>query len=406
MPQVSQGCVQCGRDLSDFPAASGAGKADAPGALADSGFELLEDYHGASPGVMDSVALFAKNAVNEQLRQKERLLEYAKGSVPKVTIMCIECSEQVLETARQELEQRRASLAQMSETKELLDSCNLASTLAQRRKDAREVEASVATLREELLEMEAELDELKAGEIELRAELSSEGILGDLDRRLRDHQWQAEHEIDYYYDLCSSLSHQIRFLSLSAEQMQADRVLSQLYAVRSTDDAFAINDYRLALSPTASEDGLQWPEINAAWGEAALLLYNAIQVVRLRPRKEVKYDHLGVVPMGRCSRIVSKLETCDAAQEVWPLYHQRGQGDERKAFEDAVLLFARILSEVVENSAAQFPIAPFGDDLRIAVEEVEAATSEQYAMGDVGVARQDLLHQIAKALKWLIESLP
>lgn len=131
--------------------------------------------------------------------------------------------------------------------------------------------------------------------------------------------------------------------ALQQQLLSVSRSLDKLNALNAFNDSFhiwfeghfaTINNFRLGRLPTQMVD---WPEINAAWGQAALLLFC------LAKRVGYEFKQIRIVPVGSFSKIEVK-------KQSWSSYELYGPGGLfwQSRYDKAQLAFLSCLQELAE----------------------------------------------------------
>eukprot|EP00903_Cladosiphon_okamuranus_P013201 g12313.t1 len=137
--------------------------------------------------------------------------------------------------------------------------------------------------------------------VQLRTELRSlETQRGSLCTRGSE-AWAALSELAYARgvlgDECREMLQVSREVAENAARLSERSALSDLFSIRHIDGFPSINGYRLGRAPD-DKRRLHWNEINAAWGEAALLVRCVSNAVDFRSRR------FRLVPLNCASRVI------------------------------------------------------------------------------------------------------
>ncbi|CAM9096533.1 unnamed protein product [Scytosiphon promiscuus] len=163
--------------------------------------------------------------------------------------------------------------------------------------------------------------------VQLRAELRSlETQRGALCARGSE-AWAALSELAYARgvlgDECRELLQVSREVAESATQLSERSALSDLFSIRHVDGFPSINGYRLGRAPD-DKRRLHWNEINAAWGEAVLLVRCVCNAVDFRSTR------FRLVPLNCASRVVELASGDDSGglprETVEQGHQRRGSG--------------------------------------------------------------------------------
>ena len=200
-------------------------------------------------------------------------------------------------------------------------------------------------LQEKLVEHDKEQESLRQ---ELKALKKKEMQLNDQE----DEFWKVYHEL-------SSATERARLekAQLNLQLENDKKILSQLENANAYTDAFHIEDDvlgmgtinglrlgRLSQSARSTHEQVEWSEINAAWGQAALLL-NVLE-----RKLEFQCSEYKVVPCGSFSRV----EKIDNEKTVYELYGstdwQIGRLLHSRRFDYAMIGFLTCLNQLYEHS--------------------------------------------------------
>ncbi|KAJ2369827.1 autophagy protein [Coemansia sp. RSA 2610] len=213
--------------------------------------------------------------------------------------------------------------------------------------DVAEMEREIArqtdlehALRETLGELDAQLDALC-------------GQLGELDAQARAHdatraqQRRAHNEADAVVERGEAeqwaLDEQYARLAAQLTQLQRTNVYNDVFTVAVSEGVGSINGFRLGGRAT---HGVEWAEINTAWGQALLLL----QTVARR----LSYEFVGyrLIPMGSFSRIERLGGSGGEKGEALELF---GSGDmylgrlfQNRRFDAAMVAYLACLDQVAQ----------------------------------------------------------
>ncbi|KAI8322995.1 autophagy protein 6 [Martensiomyces pterosporus] len=215
-------------------------------------------------------------------------------------------------------------------------------------------------------------------ELERQAELERtlEETLGTLDSQLEDISSQIADldeetrqldalEAQHYQDLndyqhvlerCEAeqwaLDEKYARLAAQLTQLQRTNVYNDIFNIAVSEGIASINGFRLG--GRSSPYGVEWAEINAAWGQALLLLQTVA--------RKLNYEFLGykLIPMGSFSRI-EKVAEASATYELF------GSGDmylgrlfQNRRFDSAMVAYLACLDQLAQlvmslNSQIRLP---------------------------------------------------
>ncbi|KAL2134949.1 hypothetical protein VTI74DRAFT_10270 [Chaetomium olivicolor] len=207
--------------------------------------------------------------------------------------VCVECTELLLEELQKKLETTtRERDAYIGFLKEMQASAPTDEELRAREEALRKTQQAEAAAREEILQLEREKESLDA---ELRAlEAESQQLDAQEEAFWRERNAFASRLADFQNErdsINSKFDHDSRLL----EKLQRTNVFNDTFCI-SHDGTFAtINGLRLG---RLSSKPVDWPEINAAWGHALLLL------VTVADKLGYRFEGYEPQPMGSTSRII------------------------------------------------------------------------------------------------------
>ncbi|KAK3990329.1 autophagy protein Apg6-domain-containing protein [Cladorrhinum sp. PSN332] len=249
------------------------------------------------PGEHNGPADNEKDARRQQIERITKLFEILSSRSDIDHPVCVECTDTLVEELQKRLEattrERDAYVSFLKElqanapTDEELRAQEDALRKAQEaeaaaRKDIRQLEEEKAELDKELLALEEESRQVDSQEEHFWRERNA------FASRLADFQNERD-------SINSKFDHDSRQL----EKLQRSNVYNDTFCI-SHDGTFAtINGLRLGRINNSNP--VEWPEINAAWGHALLLL------VTVADKLNFTFEGYELQPMGSSSRIV-KLE--------------------------------------------------------------------------------------------------
>ncbi|KAH6619756.1 autophagy protein Apg6-domain-containing protein [Chaetomium sp. MPI-SDFR-AT-0129] len=207
--------------------------------------------------------------------------------------VCVECTDVLLEEMQKKLEltirERDAFIAFLKETQA---SAPTDEELRAREEALRKAQKEEAAARDEIRNLEREKEALDAESLALERE--SKQLDAQEDRFWRERNAFASRLTDFQNErdsINSKFDHDSRHL----EKLERSNVYNDTFWI-SHDGTFAtINGLRLG---RLSNNPVDWPEINAAWGHALLLLYTVAEKLGFR------FEGYELQPMGSTSRII------------------------------------------------------------------------------------------------------
>ncbi|KAG6037744.1 Vacuolar protein-sorting-associated protein 30 [Claviceps citrina] len=233
------------------------------------------------------------SARNDEMERVNRLFEILSSRSDIDHPICVECTDLLVEGLQRKLEastkERDAYVKYLRQVKAERPG---ADEIKARQDALKRAERERAAALEELKELESEKDTLDAEILALEEEsrqLDKEEELFWRERNAfatRMADFQAERD-----SINAKYTHDSQLL----EKLQRSNVYNDTFCI-SHDGSFAtINGLRLG---RLSNKPVDWPEINAAWGHALLLL------VTVADKLDYRFDGYDPQPMGSTSRIV------------------------------------------------------------------------------------------------------
>ncbi|KAJ1666852.1 Vacuolar protein sorting-associated protein atg6 [Coemansia sp. RSA 1646] len=216
---------------------------------------------------------------------------------------------------------------------------NVLEDIAGLEKELAEQEEMEHMLEETLGTLDAQLDEICGQITSLQTE--SQKLEAD-----EDQQNQMRNDLEYALERCESeqwaLDDKYARLAAQLTQLQRTNVYNDVFNIAVSDGIASINGFRLG--GRSAPHNVEWAEINAAWGQALLLL----QTVARR----LGYEFAGyrLIPMGAFSRIERTSD--DGAASVLELF---GSGDmylgrlfQTRKFDSAMVAFLACLDQIAQ----------------------------------------------------------
>ena len=228
--------------------------------------------------------------------QMERILKLFEVISARSDIdhpICIECSDMLVEEMQKKLESaNREKDAYVNYLKELKASEPTDEEIRAQEEATRKAKQAEKELLEELQALEQEQAALEREKLELEVEIREVDIK-------EEEFWRARNAfnttlIDFQNER-DSINSKFDHDSRQLEKLQRSNVFNDTFCI-SHDGIFAtINGLRLGRMHNVPVD---WPEINAAWGHALLLLVTVAEKLNFR------FEGYEPQPMGSTSRIV------------------------------------------------------------------------------------------------------
>ncbi|KAJ2785754.1 autophagy protein [Coemansia interrupta] len=204
------------------------------------------------------------------------------------------------------------------------------------------LDAQLEDICQKIVAADAEAAELDSAEMAAYQELNDQNHLLE---RCSAEQWALD---DRYARLAAQLT-----------QLQRTNVYNDVFNITASEGVGSINGFRMG---GRSSHGVEWAEINSAWGQALLLL----QTVGRRLGHE--FADYRLVPMGAFSRI-------ERVSEPRATYELFGAGDlylgrlfQNRTFDQAMVAYLACLAQIMRrilsiNSALRVPYVIEGDKI-------------------------------------------
>ncbi|KAK3310459.1 autophagy protein Apg6-domain-containing protein [Chaetomium strumarium] len=207
--------------------------------------------------------------------------------------VCVECTELLLEELQKKLESTtRERDAYLAFLKDMQANAPTDEELRAREEALRKAREAEAVARDEIRELEREKEALDAELLALEEE--SQKLDAQEEAFWRERNAFASRLADFQAER-DSINSKFDHDSRQLEKLQRSNVYNDTFCI-SHDGTFAtINGLRLG---RLSAHPVDWPEINAAWGHALLLL------VTVADKLGYRFEGYEPVPMGSTSRII------------------------------------------------------------------------------------------------------
>ncbi|GAU88407.1 hypothetical protein RvY_01115 [Ramazzottius varieornatus] len=249
------------------------------------------------------------------------------------------------------------------------------------------LEAQEVSLREQLTYEENDRQELASREDFLTRE--SEKIRLAEEDYFRERA-QYDREIAELDEEQESVDYQLRVAEMLLDKLKKTSVFNIAFHIWHQDQFGTINGFRLGRLPGSP---VEWPEINAAWGQTVLLLHS------LARRMNFIFQRYKLVPFGSHSYI----ECLDDQNKKLPLY---GDGGFKffwdSKFDNAMVAFLDCLHQFklqVEKSDSGFCLPYDIEPGPARIKDVHSGAS--YCIR----AQFNSVEQWTKALKWMLTNL-
>jgi len=294
-PVYLSDCTRCGAQLrivDDLPAETDISKSFQKGVTESFVVVPHKEENSEKPGLgaNDSQATWV--APFEKVWRVEQIMELAAGQSKQDQPVCAECLKQVISEVERLVEQAAEENRTYNEAYQRLQ---------QEVENSEEaVEAEITAMELEEKEILAALEASKKEEQELLVELARQ--------RQQEEQLQREEEdfwirvAQYQLDLQdteeerAATASAIRYASQELSRLRRSNVLNEMFQIDQDGPFGTINGFRMG---RLHEQPVPWEEVNAAWGQACLLLDALVKKLRF-PTSQSQYR---LVPKGSFSSI-------------------------------------------------------------------------------------------------------
>jgi len=266
--------------------------------------------------------------------------------------------------------------------------------------DEAQFEREMAKCREEeekeegkIAELERQLEELEAEKLDLKSQTE------DLDRTERDYWRRFNHfnfELDAHLEEKAGLVSKIEGACAQLELLKRTNIYNDVFHIWHDGPFGTINSFRLGKT---SKIQVEWDEINAAWGQAVLLLHTMASSC-----DEFEFSQNRLIPMGSYPKVSDGKSTYDLYGPVTQFLTAN--------YDKAMCIFLQCLQEFAVY-AKQYDIAhqtkpPFQLPYKIEGDKICSHTIRlRFNMNDKWTkALKYLLANLKVTLVWLTSSGP
>ncbi|KAK1559528.1 hypothetical protein Q3G72_015446 [Acer saccharum] len=155
-------------------------------------------------------------------------------------------------------------------------------------------------IEEEERKLEAAIEETEKQNAEVHAELKELELKSKRFKELEERYWQEFNNFQFqliaHQEERDAISAKIEVSQAHLELLKRTNVLNDAFPLFHDGDFGTINNFRLGRLPKIP---VEWDEINAAWGQACLLLHTMCQYFRPKFQYRIK-----ILPMGSYPRIM------------------------------------------------------------------------------------------------------
>ncbi|KAM7276597.1 hypothetical protein ACFE04_018463 [Oxalis oulophora] len=160
-------------------------------------------------------------------------------------------------------------------------------------------------IEEEERKLEAAIEEIEKQNADVNAELKELELKSNRFKDLEDRYWQEFNNFQFqlisYQEERDAISAKIEVSQSHLELLKRTNVLNDAFPIWHEGEFGTINNFRLGRLPKIL---VEWDEINAAWGQACLLLHTMCQYFRPKFQYRIK-----ILPMGSYPRIMDTSNT-------------------------------------------------------------------------------------------------
>lgn len=284
------------------------------------------------------------NQISHKMRVTSELLDMLSSNSDIDHPLCEECTDQLLELLEQQL---HLTEVECNDYNRFLDRLQAEEdpphSLESLEKELAEMKLEEESLRDELSQLQVK--EKAAREAVAKQEKEKERIAAEEERYWREY---TRHRRDLLLaeDQYRSLECQLSYTNNQLDKLSKTNVFNATFHIWHSGHFGTINSFRLGRLPSAPVD---WSEINAAWGQTALLLS------ALARKMDLTFERYRLVPYGNHSYIEDIAENREL-----PLY---GSGGFRflwdTKFDAAMVAFLECLQqfkEAVERGDSGFSL--------------------------------------------------
>ncbi|KAJ3300076.1 Beclin-1 [Borealophlyctis nickersoniae] len=281
-----------------------------------------------------------KGSLSYRLKVAGKLFDLISGVSDVEHPLCQDCAEELtiklekkLSEVRKEKESYAAYLAGLEsaekEAENQVTDADIA-LLKEKEQNAlnvlKELEKEKVSLAEELLAVEAEMKELEEAELSYWQDVNS-----------------LQSELNSYYNERDSVNLSFQHASTQLEKLKKTNVYNDTFRIWHDGPFGTINGFRMGRLP---QQPVEWSEINAAMGQALLLLDT------LANKLNFTFKTYRLVPMGSFSRI-EKIEGDKAVYELYGSGDLKGMLFWNRRFDNALVAFLNCLQQLGDQAEQQ-----------------------------------------------------
>lgn len=271
------------------------------------GFLIIGDSSPANKRPQSEQALDHRD-LKYRLQVTARLFDILSDQSEIKHPLCEECADFIIDQMDEKLRQSEEECKVFREFEEKIRSST---------QDQEKQALEMAELAEQLQQLEAEekdllqqMESLEAEESKVRQELDSQNAELAVIEEEENKYWQEYNRLKRRYfsseDELQSVTNQLRYTQSQLDKLKRCNVFNVTFHIWHCGHFGTINGFRLGRLPTVP---VEWSEINAAWGQAALLLHCMSKKINLT------FQRYKLVPYGN----FSFLESLDDRSKQLPL---------------------------------------------------------------------------------------
>jgi hypothetical protein len=270
-----------------------------------------------------------------------KLCQYASKDDHIENLLCLECAESLMGKLHNDYAELTEELEQYESFMKteggscLVNDSDEEETLLQ---ELRKLEEEEQTLRQDLATLSSEETELKKKDEEWEAHMQEW-------RQQESRYWLEFNTFQLHYQSFEqereATQQKIAHVSRELERLNSTNVFNDAFHIWYEGHFGTINNFRLGKLPTQN---VEWNEINAAWGQAALLLCT------LARYKKFSFTRHRIIPMGSFSKVEL---LSDSGGTIYELYGGGGGLFWASRFDKAMVGFLQCLKEFADYAVQQ-----------------------------------------------------
>ncbi|XP_015919894.1 beclin-1 [Parasteatoda tepidariorum] len=241
---------------------------------------------------------------NQTLRVSAALFDIMSDQSDVDHPLCEECTDNLLDQMDQQL---RIAEEECKEYRDFLEHLEMGNE----EDDLEKLKTELSSLQTEEADLEAELSHMESKEEEMKKVLKTCEDEWESLQREEEKRWQeycrVQRQLLQAEDSQRSVNNQLRYAQAQLDKLNKTNVFNATFHIWHNGHFGTINNFRLGRLPTVP---VEWPEINAAWGQTVLLLHSLAKKINLT------FERYRLVPYGNHSYI----ETLENKSKDLPLY--------------------------------------------------------------------------------------